>query len=54
MHLSNLKLIFSRCAYCGKKLTEDDKCVNGGVLYPEVWCNEKHKELWLKYILPYS
>jgi len=47
MQRFNLRLIFTRCAYCSKKLAEDDECINGGVIYPEVWCSEEHKELWL-------
>lgn len=47
MQRFNLKLIFTRCAYCGKKL-EENEGINGGVIYPEVWCNEEHKQLWLR------
>jgi predicted nucleic acid-binding Zn ribbon protein len=45
--LSNqLNHILSHCATCGKFLKENEG-INGGVVYPQVWCNEFCKEIWL-------
>lgn len=45
--MSTLETMLSHCAYCGKKLRENEG-INGGVVYPYIWCSEEHYQLWRK------